>query len=204
MEIKMYKKYKIASYLARVSVFSMGLMIFIQPAKEGQAKEARTEAYPVVFSSPSELRKFGIAVTFEEKVQPFRNKCYVYGESSYRISISDEVLARFRKEGFSLEATCLGLVSQSRFDPETGRRLATYMIVYQDYDPSLVPGEPGFATEELPLELPKCFRNGTPYSDCVFRYGRESGKPLSREATVNYRLLGIAIANCLSRDLKSL
>ena len=33
-------------------------------------------------------------------------------------------------------------------------------------------------SDELPLDLPDCFMNGTPYTDCDFKFGRKTGKAL--------------------------
>jgi len=48
-------------------------------------------------------------------------------------------------------------------------------------------------TGEMPLDLPNCFRNGTPYNDCVFRFGRKTGKTLTAAETAIYAELGAAI-----------
>jgi hypothetical protein len=147
--------------------------------------------YPIVFTSPDTLRDLGIAVSFGQRAEPLENKCYYYGDGGYLISISDEFLGRFTRKGFSVEAACLGLISNSRYDPETGHRLPTYIIADREM---IEQGgeEPGAATEELPLDLPACFKNANPYTDCVFRYGRISGKPLSDAETETYRDLGSA------------
>jgi hypothetical protein len=131
-------------------------------------------------------------------VKPFNNKCYAYGDGGFLISISDEFLSRFVSKGFTVESTCLGLISETHYDPESGDRLATYMIV----DPVAIKqrsDEPGAGTEELPLELPACFKNANPYTDCVFRYGRKTGKKLSSEETEIYRKLGAAIEPILAK-----
>ena len=96
-----------------------------------------------------------------------------------------------------MESVCLGLVSQTRYDPETGRRLPTYIIAdEQEVTRQLREhGElsEGSITEEMPLDLPGCFRNGTPYNDCVFRFGRKTGKVLTAAETATYAELGAAL-----------
>jgi hypothetical protein len=163
--------------------------------------QARAADYPAIFTSSTTLRKLGIAVAYADKPKPFNNKCYYYGDGGYLISLSDEFLSRFVAKGFTLQSACLGLISQTRYDPESGRRLATYMII----DRELIrqrSEEPGAATEELPLELPACFKNANPYSDCVFNYGRKTGKKLSGEETETYRKLGAAIDTSLTNEIK--
>jgi hypothetical protein len=163
--------------------------------------EAHSADYPVVFTSSAPLRKIGIAVEFGDSGKPFNNKCYVYGEGSTVISISDEFLSHFLSKGFTVPSTCLGLISETHYDPESGRRLATYMIV----DRKAIEARSedlGIATEELPLELPPCFKNAHPYTDCVFRYGRKTGKKLSDEETEIYRHLGAAIDAALGDEVR--
>jgi hypothetical protein len=155
------------------------------------------QQYPVIFNSPSPVRQLGIAVSFATHVTPLENKCYYYGDGGYTISISDEFLSRFRPRGFSIQAVCLGLVSQTAYDPESGRRLPTYIIADQSIISSNMRQygkviEPGAATEQLPLDLPNCFKNANPYTDCAFRFGRKTGKTLPAAETETYRQLGMS------------
>ena len=152
--------------------------------------------FPIVVRSSSELLGIGLAVSFAENVEPFENKCYYYGDGGYLISFSDAFFDRFRKRGFSVQSVCLGLISNTRYDPETGTRLPTYVIADEaaigaEQNPGML--EPGALTEELPLDLPNCFKGGTPYTDCKFRFGRLSGKRLSKEETLTYHSLGLAL-----------
>src|SRR5262249_33605502 len=106
--------------------------------------------YPVIFTDTTSLRELGLAVYYGMDVKPLKNKCFYYGDGGYLISMSDKFLARFTARGFTVQATCLGLISNTKFDPNTGRRLPTYMIV----DRKLIrrsPQEAGAATEELPF-----------------------------------------------------
>jgi hypothetical protein len=147
--------------------------------------------YPVIFKSNDEVRKLGMDL-FGWGPKPFQNKCYIVGESR-RISISNEFFARFKSRGFTLESVCLGLDSETRYDPETGRRLPTYIFVDME---AVARGDGSIEenmTGEMPLDLPNCFRNGTPYSDCVFRFGRKTGKALTPAETATYAELGAAI-----------
>jgi hypothetical protein len=162
---------------------------------------ARSAEYPVIFTSPDALRKIGIDMNRGDLPKPYKNKCYYYGDGGQTISLTDEFLARFVSKGFTIESACLGLISETRFDPETGRRLATYMLV----DKEMIrqrSSEPGAATEELPLQLPPCFKNANPYTDCTFNFGRISGKKLSAEETETYRKLGAAIDTIFANEMK--
>lgn len=156
--------------------------------------------YPIIFKSPLTLRKVGLALAYGDHPKPYPNKCYYYGDGGYLISLSNSFLARFVRQGFTLQSACLGLISQTIYDPETGRRLPTYQLI----DPDMIASrseEPGASTEELPLELPACFKNGVPYADCTFRYGRQTGKALSSETTESYRQLGAAINAALAAEV---
>ena len=183
--------------------FRIATLIAIAFGSMGLPHEARSADYPVIFTSSAALRNLGIAVGFADRPKPFNNKCYYYGDGGYTISISDEFLARFLAKGFTLQSTCLGLISETHYDPESGRRLATYMII----DRKLIEqrsDEPGAGTEELPLELPSCFKNANPYTDCTFNYGRQTGKKLSSDETETYRKLGAAIDTILTSEARRL
>lgn len=76
----------------------------------------------------------------------FPNKCY--GD----VSISDAFFAQFKVRGFSLPTLCLAITSPwITHDPETGKPLT---VVSQGYL----------------LQVPDCFRNGTPFLDCKMNF----------------------------------
>jgi hypothetical protein len=173
------------------------------------ALPATGQDFPVVFDSPSKLRLLGIAVSFGKNVPPLTNKCYYYGDGGYLISTSDEFYDRFKRRGFSIGAMCFGLVSETRYDPESGRRLPTYVLT----DPELIKEnkrqfgavvEPGAISSELPLDLPNCFKNANPYTDCEFRFGRMTGKPLTAAQTDAYKRLGAAIDKAMSVKIQGM
>jgi hypothetical protein len=92
----------------------------------------------------------------------FPNKCYD------DLSISDEFFARFKATGFSLPALCLAITSSFvTYHPETGRPLT---VVRQG---SVFQGQ-RFPQAFL-LEIPGCFRNGTPFLDCNYIFDETSG-----------------------------
>ena len=101
-----------------------------------------------------------------------------------------------------MESVCLGLLGETRFDPETGRRLPTYIYIDKEELARELREDPdrkdpafgaGSINQEAPLDLPDCFKNGTPYSDCVFRFGRKTGKALTAAETTTYANLGAAL-----------
>lgn len=179
--------------------------------------EAQTKAvepkFPLVLTAEVQLHPFGLDLRAidSDRAPAFAHVCYAYGGEAhtvYLMSMSDAFLKRHTDRGFSRESVCLGLVSQVRFDPDTGRRLPTYVIKYPEKvakalaaakKAKLPPKETQWAlmedggiTDELPLVLPDCFRNGTPYLDCVWRFGWQSGKPISegtRKAASDYGLM---------------
>ena len=169
----------------------------------------RAQEFPLIIDTPSMLSQTGIAVSFATQVPPLKNKCYYYGDGGYLISTSDEFYDRFKRRGFSIEAMCLGLVSETHFDPASGRRLPTYILI----DRALIKDnlrqfgkivEPGAVSDELPLDLPDCFKNGTPYTDCQFSFGRISGKTLTAAQTDAYKRLGAAIDKAMAVKIRDI
>jgi hypothetical protein len=72
----------------------------------------------------------------------------------------------------------MGLVSAIVFDPESGKRLPTYLKVdLEKMDRH--EAEAGTATDELPLEVPDCFRRALPLSDCFMNYDFFTGEAIS-------------------------
>jgi hypothetical protein len=64
--------------------------------------------------------------------------------------------------------------------------------------------EPGTVTAELPLDLPDCFKNANPYTDCRFRFGRITGKQLTAAQTDAYKRLGAAIDKAISVKIREI
>jgi hypothetical protein len=173
------------------------------------ALTVRAQEFPVIIDSPSKLRQLGIAVSFSTQEPPLKNKCYSYGEGGHIISTSDEFYDRFKQRGFSVEAMCLGLVSNTHYDPETGRRLPTYILVYREQFKENMRRygkvvDLGVVSDELPFDLPDCFKNGNPYTDCRFRFGRVTGKTLTAAQTVAYKRLGAAIDKVMEVKIRDM
>lgn len=219
------------------TILALGLALIVAATWRQPAAAQETADYPVLLRDYADLRKLGIAFTgFEEKprVEPFEHRCYNFGDGGYRLSVSGEVLARFRAKGFTLETMCMGLVGEARFDPETGRRLPTFVVyptamlrhhIEKDFlaiepakarrfrgrDPESLTieeiaeccSEGRVISPELPYDLPTCFRNANPYSDCTWRYAIKSGERLSDRSVAKFRDLGRAIEAAMARTLKA-
>jgi hypothetical protein len=214
--------------------------------------------FPVVFTSLDDLAQLGISFDpypegREQRVAKprFPNTCYDYGLETMSpsfISLSDEFIKRYKARGFTRESVCMALVSGARFDPETGRRLPTF--VYKDdpefkqeirrldiktidvsfYVPTIFASKRALADglaafkrgdldglsdeqvlsllsggifNEMPLVLPDCFKNGTPYLDCTWRYGLVTGKRMSSARTRSYSSFGEALDRKMRKTIES-
>lgn len=145
------------------------------------------DQYPIVFDSVQKLKRYGIAligIGSDDRSLHFRTRCYYYGDGGWDLSVSDQFLEFYKSVGFSRRSACLALISGVRFNPETGKRLATYVLI----DRKLLKSrnnEPSAASIELPLSLPACFAGGTPYSDCKWNFDPLTGKKLSANSPVH-------------------
>ena len=190
-EIKRDNQAKTWARISRGAGGSLGWVFLDYLQCESDARRARSPSsaisYPVVFNKAQDLRRLGVVLkdysTDSEAVQHYPNRCYYYGDGGYSLSVSDEFLAKFKTRGFSRRSLCMALVSQTRFDPETGRRLPTY-IMGNIEALQRNRGRPGAGdvSEELPLDVPNCFKRGLPYSDCEMNYDpRTGGRILCRD-----------------------
>ncbi len=147
--------------------------------------------YPFVFTSVSQLKRLGIALDLgTDKSIHFHTRCYYYGDGGWDISISSKFLAFYEKKGFSQASLCLALVSGIRFNPKTGARLATYILINDRAALAAGSVDSGVVSDELPLSIPECFKNGLPYSDCAWHFDPLTGRRLSESATAAYSRLG--------------
>lgn len=95
-----------------------------------------------------DFRALGLAVLNPAGEGGFPNKCHG------GLTVSDKLLAQFTARGFSLTTLCLGLSSYHwQYHPETGKPLTVALA--DTIGPLL-------------LDIPNCFKNGTPYLDCTF------------------------------------
>ena len=103
-------------------------------AKSAPGGELR---YPLSLSVGELSDRFGIGLAMgDEADRPpaFPHVCYGYGGVAvYHLSVSQVFLARYLGRGFTRESLCLALVSGVRFDPDTGRRLPTYVVVFPEW-----------------------------------------------------------------------
>ena len=99
------------------------------------SSRAESPKFPVVFTSPSELVPFGILIRPPGDTTPvpsnFNTRCFDGGDmmsGEPEFLISDQMMADYRAKGFTRESLCMGLSSRTAFDPESGRRLPTYIL----------------------------------------------------------------------------
>jgi hypothetical protein len=122
-----------------------------------------------------ELAAQGIAVR-GTRARPFPNSCQSSGNA--KLSVSSKLLEHFKTRGFTLESLCLGLSSNVRFDPETGRQLPLAFV------PEI--REDAFK-QELPLNLPSCFRNAVSDLECDYKFDSWWGNRLDRRDLTSHR-----------------
>jgi hypothetical protein len=158
--------------------------------------------YPLVFDSPNQLKHYGIGfrgIGTDDVNIHFPTRCYYYGDGGWDISISNALLSTYKSQGFSRRSACMALVSGVRFNPENGKRLATYGLIDRKlFTPDGQPADAGSASAELPLSLPNCFKRGLPYSDCVWNFDPKSGMKLSAEQTAKFKAIGQRIEKFIS------
>ena len=158
------------------------------------ATTAVAQEFPVVFEDKAMLRELGVTLADvgpQPDVEPFAEKCFYYGDGGHSVSLSPELIARFTRNGFSVGAICLGILSGIRYHPTTGERLATFMVA--DVEAIRAYGPDPFAmSEELPLELPACYAGARPLSDCDWRFDPKTGAALSEDVRTSIRNLGLA------------
>jgi hypothetical protein len=147
--------------------------------------------FPLIFYPPDAVAQAGLVHDGSGK-KGFETGCYQFGEGgAVTISISAQLLAYYVQQGFSRRSLCMALISGIRFDPQTGRRLATYVVIYDlnrlrkhPYD------EVGWLSPELPLAIPSCFARALPYSDCTWNFDAVTGKKLRAVDTQRFKAFG--------------
>jgi hypothetical protein len=159
------------------------------PSAQAQdtSRHAGEIEYPIVVTTAEKLATFGLSIIgYEPRWPALTHLCYFpIGPGAIEfLSVSHERLIRYQEMGFTLNSLCLGLVSSTRFDPETGTRLPTYVAAYT------VSLRRKFSAER-PLELPKCFSRALIYTDCEFNFDRRTGKPLSENQKQAFKKLGV-------------
>lgn len=173
--------------------------------------------YPLVYPSSQSIREAGLfaADWADDEVKQLNNHCYYYGDGGWDLTVSDGLLETYTGKGFSLHSLCLGLVSEARFHPETGQRIPTVLFfnesdfkaAFGGRDPRTLSQdrlnelEPGVISDELPLIVPECFKNGTPLSDCAWRYDIRTGRKLDDPTTARIKEIGDRIDRTMTRAM---
>jgi esterase/lipase superfamily enzyme len=117
------------------------------------------------------LFALGISVSYSDYTQPeipagftrtdkqHPNRCpYGIPDDRYVLSFSNEMLRHFEKRGFSLSTLCMAITAPMGMDPETGNAIPFVALLE------------GGLVDSVLLNVPDCFKNGTPLLDCRIRY----------------------------------
>lgn len=108
-----------------------------------------------------QLRRAGVALQTRQGDFVFPNRCYE------DVTISDKFLGHYRARGFSLMTLCMAMRADWMvYHPETGEALTIAAL----RRPGAKPADDSPASRHFLLDVPDCFRNGTPYSDCTFTF----------------------------------
>ena len=160
-----------------------------------QTPEKNKSPYPIVINDLKALRSAGLTLTqrgeFKANFPHLKHRCYSYGDGGYLISVDDDFLRRHEARGFTLNSLCMGLLSGIRFDPETGKRLPAFVVVTNPAPKKNGKRpKPAVLYGELPLGVPDCFKQGTPYSDCKMTFDPMTGKKHKDTTVAFYADLG--------------
>jgi hypothetical protein len=166
-------------YVATMAFAALIIGVGPSPAIDESQPHAKAVRY---VATPQQIRELGL---FSEGMisgaKHFRNKCF-FGE--YEVSMSDAFLHHYVKRGFTPATTCLGLsAGYVHYDPQTGKPLKVVN---------------GFL-----IEIPECFKNGTPYLDCDFIYEERSGDKNDQQSRAFARQKGLQIAAAVKQLLAS-
>ncbi len=202
-------------WLSGVATAAVMIALAVTPAA---AQPAVT--FPILMPDAKPLATFGISMPDGtealDTAKRYPVHCYTQEGFGYGISVSTELMARYKVKGFSRHSLCLGLLSEARYNPETGARLPTYLIVDEaELKKALKGRNPKTMTtkqlenccgeqytgNELPLVVPDCFKNGAPYSDCNWRFDLKTGAALTPATTQRYREFGLALERGMARIL---
>jgi hypothetical protein len=179
----------------RISRAALGLIcavyVGLSPGSDrlNAAPPTTAPKFPLIFYPPDAEAQLGLVLDGGKK--RFETGCYQFGEGgTVNISISAELLAYYVQQGFSRRSLCMALISAIRFDPETGRRLATYVVVYGLRALRKPLNGMDSVSPELPLAIPSCFARALPYSDCTWNFDAFTGKRLSLTLTRRFKAFG--------------
>ena len=165
------------------------LALYADSDKLNAASVTTAPKFPLIFYPSGTEAKAGLLLGGGKK--GFETGCYHFGEGgAVNISISADLLAYYMQQGFSRRSLCMALISAIRFDPELGRRLATYVVINDLKELRRHPDDMGVTSPELPLTIPSCFARALPYSDCTWNFDAFTGKKLSAPLTQSFKALG--------------
>src|SRR5262245_38409692 len=103
----------------RVLAASAALAVLAVPALPSDVRAGEAGAITRINLTLTELYQHGIAIFGASSRYP--NSCSHTGRPE--MTLSNEIVAHFKARGFTLTSLCLGLGSNVRFDPSTGRQL---------------------------------------------------------------------------------
>ena len=136
-------------------------------------RSQRTETPPPpkkILVDAIQLRRAGVALERKRGDFVFPYRCYE------DVTISEQLLRHYRARGFSLVTLCMAMrANWMVYHPETGEALTIAAL----RRPGAKASDDSPAERLFLLDIPDCFANGTPYSDCNFNYevtarGREN------------------------------
>jgi hypothetical protein len=157
---------------------------------------------PLVFGSHADLRKLGIELVHfglrGGKALPEKCGGYYGGDGGYDFTFSHEFVKKFRKRGFTNLSLCAAMESEIKYNPETGARLPSFILA--DI-PAVRRGaiEAGTATDQIPLDVPDCFKNGLPLEDCKLNFDMMTGRRLTPQQLREYGRAGIEARKLAAR-----
>jgi uncharacterized protein YraI len=167
---------------------------FLRKADEGVSRAVLGKVFNAV----------GIGMRFVDQAaqtasysKQFTNKCpYKIDriDPSVELSFSDEMLGNYRERGFTLKTLCLATTTFMTFDVQSGIVLPNVRLF----------NDGGQAA--IPLNIPDCFRNGTPLLDCQMDYDWFWGKSAASDMpayTSQMRTLGVSIDHVISQRARS-
>lgn len=165
----------------------------------------QTQGYPLVFTRAEDVKQLGFVLADYgpdgQSVAHFANRCHYYGDGGNDISISAEMLRVYEGRGFTLSSLCMAMVSGILFDPETGTRLPSYLVVDEKSLREMGFAEAGVLSEELPIDVPACFARGLPLSDCAFNYHPRTGVKLAAATRRRFAEMGAEIVAAMKQEL---
>lgn|SRR5262249_37851979 len=148
------------------------------------ASPSWAQSNPLVFDSHAKLRKIGVELEGwgPNGGQELPEKCGAHfgGDGMYDFTFSRQFVDKFRKRGFTNLSLCMAMASGIKYHPETGARLRTFILA----DVRAIRRrqiEAGTATDEIPIDVPDCFRNAQPLADCKLNFDMTTGDRLTRK-----------------------